>query len=120
VAAEQGRFRVWDIVKVPFPYADRPVRHFRPALVIAVPKLQTKFGVIWVLMITSAENRSWPGDVPILDPSAAGLPSASVVRTEKIATIDTAGVERIGVLPHNLRDQVRSCLQATLAAARFQ
>jgi mRNA interferase MazF len=28
-------FEVWDIVKVPFPYTDRPVRQRRPALVIA-------------------------------------------------------------------------------------
>ena len=28
-------FEPWDIVKVPFPYTDRPVRQNRPALVIA-------------------------------------------------------------------------------------
>jgi mRNA interferase MazF len=26
-------FEVWDIVKVPFPFTNRPVQQFRPALV---------------------------------------------------------------------------------------
>jgi len=28
-------FDAWDIIKVPFPYTDRPVRQRRPALVVA-------------------------------------------------------------------------------------
>ena len=39
-------------------------------------------------MITSAENRSWPGDVPVSSLADAGLPVASVIRTAKIATIE--------------------------------
>jgi antitoxin PrlF len=49
-------FDAWDVIKVPFPYTDRPVRQRRPAL------------------ITSAENRGWPGDVAVSDLAAAGLP----------------------------------------------
>ena len=30
-------YRVWDLVKVPFPYTNRPVQQRRPALVVAVP-----------------------------------------------------------------------------------
>jgi hypothetical protein len=29
-------FDIWDIVKVPFPYANRPIRQHRPALVVAL------------------------------------------------------------------------------------
>ena len=90
---------VWDLVKVPFPYADQPVHQYRPALVIACPEAHDRFAVLWVLMVTSAANRGWPGDVPVSAHAEAGLPVASVVRTEKIATIDRRVVQRVGRLP---------------------
>jgi len=92
-------FERWDVVKVPFPYADRPVRQRRPALVVAAGDIQTNHCLLWVLMITSAENRAWPEDVPIGDAAVAGLPAPSVVRTAKIAVIDCRDAERLGTLP---------------------
>lgn len=47
-------FKLWDVVKVPFPYTDRPVRQYRPALVVAAGEIEAAHGLIWVLMITSA------------------------------------------------------------------
>jgi mRNA interferase MazF len=91
-------FKPWDIVKVPFPYTDRPVQQRRPALVLAsLPGGGA--GLLWVLMITSAENRGWPGDVVIESEEDAGLPAPSIVRTSKIATIDHSGAEPLGMLP---------------------
>jgi mRNA interferase MazF len=110
-------FDAWDIVKVPFPYTDRPVRQRRPALVIAANGIQQQHGLLWVLMITSAENRGWPGDVEMSDLLAAGLPVPSVVRTAKIATIETKDAERIGSLSAAERFQVASLLSAELARA---
>jgi len=81
-------FEVWDIVKVPFPYTDRPVRQRRPALVVAAGEIEVTHGLIWLLMITSAENRGWPDDVRISDLRTAGLPAPSIVRPAKIATVD--------------------------------
>ena len=46
-------------------------------------------------MITSAENRSWPDDVPVADLAKAGLPAPSVIRTAKIATIEAGDAERL-------------------------
>jgi mRNA interferase MazF len=92
-------FEPRDVIKVPFPYTDRPVRERRPALIIASDKLQTDHGLLWVLMITSQTNRSWPGDVPVSDLVKSGLPAPSVVRTAKIATIEAKEAERIGTLP---------------------
>jgi len=40
-----------------------------------------RHGLLWVLMITSAENRGWDGDVDVSDLEFSGLPVASVVRT---------------------------------------
>ncbi len=42
-------FEPWSIVKVPFPYTDRPVRQRRPALVVAAGELESAHGLLWVL-----------------------------------------------------------------------
>ncbi|CAA7625771.1 PemK-like protein [Magnetospirillum sp. LM-5] len=110
-------FDAWDIVKVPFPYTDRPVRQRRPALVVAAGNVQQHHGLLWVLMITSAENRGWPGDVEITDLGRAGLPAPSVIRTAKIATIEAKDAERIGSLESEARTRVRQILSSDVAPA---
>ena len=107
---------VWDIVKIPFPHTDRPVRQHRPGLDIAIPSIADRPALLWVLMITSAENRGWPGDVAISDLADAGLPAASVIRTEKIATIDARDAEPIGKLNTPDVATVQQCLRRHLAA----
>jgi len=107
-------YKAWDIVKVPFPYTDRPVRQRRPALVIAAGQLATEHALLWVIMITSAENRGWAGDVEISDIERAGLPAASVVRSAKIATIERDDAEKIGRLPLRDRRLVAERVRRTL------
>jgi len=94
---------LWSIVRVPFPYTDRPVRQHRPALVVATNETHA---LLWVLMITSAENRGWPEDVLIRDQKRAGLPVPSLVRCAKIATIDAQDAQRIGTLASADREKV--------------
>jgi len=108
-------FDLWDIVKVPFPYTDRPVRQRRPALVVAAGSVQRQHGLLWVVMITSAENRGWSGDVPISDLSIAGLPVDSVIRTAKIATIEAKDAETLGRLPKPDQAKVAAHLSAEWA-----
>ena len=108
-------FEPWDIVRVPFPYTDRPVRQRRPALVVAAGDLQTAHGLLWLAMITSAAHRGWPGDVIISDLGGAGLPAPSIVRPAKIATIDARDAGRLGTLPPDDRAAVRSCLRQQLS-----
>jgi len=108
-------FEAWDVVKVPFPYADRPIRQRRPALVIAAGEIEAAHNLLWVLMITSAENRAWPEDVPVADLSSAGLPAHSVVRCAKVATIDARDAERIGKLARTNRRSVMRYVSAILA-----
>ena len=110
-------FEAWDIVKVPFPYTDRPVRQRRPALVVAAGEIEAAHSLIWLAMITSAENRGWPGDVGISDLGAAGLPAPSIVRPAKIATVDAGDAQRLGTLPHADREAVASGLRLILSAA---
>jgi len=89
-------FRPGDPVKVPFPYTDRSTRQRRPAFVAAAGDLQRQHGLLWVVMVTSAENRGWPDDVPVSDHRQAGLPIASLIRCAKMATIDAADAEPLG------------------------
>jgi mRNA interferase MazF len=107
-------FEPRDIIKVPFPYTDRPVRERRPALVVSSGRLQAAHGLLWVLMITSLANRAWPDDVPVSDQVQSGLPSPSVVRSAKIATIEARDAERIGVLPESDWEMVRKHINARL------
>jgi mRNA interferase MazF len=107
--------KVWDLVKVPFPYTDRPTRQRRPALVVAVPPVPASPDLLWVLMVTSAANRGWPGDVTVSDTRAAGLPAPSVVRSAKIATIEAGKAEPIGELPPDDRLQIIEALRGNLA-----
>src|SRR6185436_143845 len=97
---------VWDVVRVPFPYTDRPVRQHRPALVIAVPIGDGRTQLVWVLMITSAANRGWSSDVIISDHGMAGLPVPSLVRTAKVATIEHRDAQKVGTLPEADRTKV--------------
>jgi mRNA interferase MazF len=100
-------FKQGEVVKVPFPYTDRSTRQSRPALVVSSGALEDLHGLLWVVMITSAENRGWPGDIAINNLALAGLPVSSVVRTAKIATIEATDATRLGRLsPAQLRQVV--------------
>lgn len=104
-------FEVWDLIKVPFPYTNRPVQQRRPALVVAASEAPGTLGLLWVSMVTSAANRGWPGDVVVSDFHAAGLPAASVIRSAKIATIEAGDAEQIGTLPVEDRAQIAAALR---------
>lgn len=92
-------FEQGDVVRVPFPYTDKATRQHRPALVVSVGPIGDDAALLWVAMITSADNRPWPGDVGVADLEAAGLPAPSVIRPCKIATIEARHAERLGCLP---------------------
>lgn len=92
-------FKQGDVIKVPFPYTDRSTRQYRPALVVSIGGIEASHQLLWVAMITSAENRRWPGDVVIGNLEQAGLPAPSVIRTAKIATIEVADATGLGKIP---------------------
>jgi mRNA interferase MazF len=94
------RFEQGNVVRVPFPYTDRDTRQRRPALVVSQGPLGEADSLLWVVMITSAANRPWAGDVSLADEYLElGLPIPSVVRPAKIATIEARHADRIGHLP---------------------
>lgn len=110
---EQGR-----VIRVPFPYTDRNTRQYRPALVVSRGGLGAGQAFLWVVMITSAENRHWPDDVSFNGRHAdAGLPAPSIIRPAKIATIEARYAETIGAISPELMAAVAKVLQRNLGYA---
>ena len=109
-------FRQGEIVRVPFPYTDRTTRQHRPALVVSAGGVGEDGRLLWVVMITSAENRRWPDDEEIgPDYRKVGLPASSIIRPSKIATIEARDAEAIGRVPDGLMQRVLITLRRKLA-----
>ncbi|MBZ6378660.1 hypothetical protein B5C34_11765 [Pacificimonas flava] len=106
-------YKPGDVVRVPFPYATTNRSRFRPALVISKP-IGMQASMIWVLMITSAKRQRWPGDIEI-DYRAAGLPVASLVRTARIATVDTEALLPLGKVPAGELAAIRGRMRAAFS-----
>jgi mRNA interferase MazF len=115
-----GPSQAWDIVRMDFPYADSNTGTVRPALVVATPAATGTFNIVWVLMITSARHSPWPGDVAVSDLPAAGLSHPSIVRTAKIAAIDSRLAETIGRLSEADRAAVSQHLRQQFGQALEQ
>jgi mRNA interferase MazF len=108
-------FKQGDVIRVPFPYTDRSTRQHRPALVVSKGALGDGDSLLWVAMITSAENRAWPGDVPFGNAYAqSGLPAPSVIRPCKLATIEARHAERLGHVKPSLLREVTDILRGYL------
>ena len=73
--------------------------------------------MLWVVMITSAENRGWPDDVPVADLTTAGLPVPSLIRCAKIATIDASHASKLGRVSEDQVKLVTDKLIRALTAA---
>jgi len=73
--------------------------------------------LLWVVMITSAENRAWPGDVPISNSKATGLSTPSVVRPAKIATVETRSVSTTGKVTAETMKAVMAAIRSLTDAA---
>jgi hypothetical protein len=76
-ASDEKRFGLFDVVVVPFPYADRLAEKRRPALVISNRKLAVH-GLVWVAMITSAEYE--PGRAMSQSPISSARAAGSIGR----------------------------------------
>ena len=111
-----GPFKPGDIVWVPFPFVEVPRVRERPALVVSVHSPAAKIQLLWVLMITSAANKGWQGDVSLeQDFAECGLNVPCVIRTAKISTIEISQARRSGALTADLLAQVRAKLALHLA-----
>src|SRR5512146_995820 len=108
------RFKPWDVIKIPLPDGSSPPVEHRPALVVVAAGIEATHDLVWALMITSAANAPWPGDVPISDLRGAGLPAPSVVRCAKLATFESGSAQKLGILT---RPAERAAIERHLALA---
>jgi mRNA interferase MazF len=89
-----AHFNRGDVVVVPFPYSDQLAEKRRPALVISTQEFSNTHRLVWVVMITSAKNPRWGSDIELPD-GFGGLPSPSVIRIAKMATLDADRILRV-------------------------
>lgn len=109
-------FESGQIVLVPFPFVEQPRERPRPAVVISAKPLGPDDSLLWVLMITTAVNKGWPGDISLESRFAeAGLHVPCVVRAEKVSTVEAGRARVLGKLPADLMAQVRRAVRARLA-----
>lgn len=110
-------YKPFDIVVVPFPFTDSANQKRRPALVLSNwDSFGARIGHSVMAMITSAENASWPLDVPIEDLTHAALPAPSVVRM-KLFTLDHRFIiQKCGALSPSDKAAVQSALQSLFLA----
>src|SRR5260364_35005 len=108
-------FKRGDVIRVPFPYTDRNTRQYRPALVVSPSGIGEDNALLWVVMITSADNLPWPNDIPLGDRyGQTGLPAPSVIRPVKIATIKARHAEFIGQVGVSVMQAVEQVLMRNL------
>jgi mRNA interferase MazF len=109
-------FERGSVIRVPFPYTNRPIQQRRPAVVVSARDFQANSHLLWVVMITSAGNRPWPGDISLVETFAEiGLPAPSVIRPAKIATIEAEHADAIGLLPGKILTQLNLELRSILS-----
>jgi len=104
-------FEPFDIVEVPFPFIDAPVRKVRPALVLSFPEFNQTNAAIILAMVTSTGRASWHHDVALEAWQEAGLRKPSIVRW-KVFTLETALVlGKRGHLAQHDQKAVRNALR---------
>ena len=100
-----------DVVRAPFPYVDQDKVRDRPAVVLATVAPTRDIDLVWAVMVTSATNGTWAGDVSLeLHYRECGLPVPCVVRTAKIATFERKTVSKVGKLPEAIWRQLLEAL----------
>ena len=109
-------FDPFDVVTLPFPFADRNETVVRPALVLTGSKTFGQHsGIALVAMITSAKHSAWPFDVQISDLASAGLRMPCIVRM-KLNAIDLGLIARkIGRVASEDRGAIGAALREVLA-----
>lgn len=109
-------FKPFDVVTMPFPYADRAIASVRPAVILTnYDGFGQQSGVALVAMITTGKRSSWPFDVPVTNLADAGLSHACVVRC-KLNSIDYTLMEKkIGRLSNADQQAVGTAVRNLLA-----
>jgi mRNA-degrading endonuclease toxin of MazEF toxin-antitoxin module len=104
-------YKMFDVVRVPFPFTDQEKSKLRPALVISSEKYAIETSHSILVMITTAKNNHWGNDLIIDDFQSANLPVPSKIRF-KIFTLDNRLiVDKLGILDKKTSQSVNYFLQ---------
>ena len=99
----------YDVVVVPFPFVEKPVKKKRPALVLSNAAFN-RSGHTMLAMITTRRHPPWPGDFEIENYPKAGLKLSCIVRF-KVFTLDNRLIlKKLGRLEPGEAAQVESLL----------
>jgi mRNA interferase MazF len=103
-----------DVVVVPFPFVDRPIAKFRPAVVLSTHDFNAANDHTILAMITTAARSGWPSDIEIGEQAEAGINHRSFVRW-KVFTLPNQLVARmIGKLGPRDQAAVSRAVRANL------
>ncbi len=83
------KYETGDVLEVPFPFVNRPVKKRRPAFLLSNQISGEGYEILILSMITSAKRSHWEHDVALLDWEEAGLRGPSVLRW-KIFSLDAS------------------------------
>ncbi len=103
----------WDVVVVPFPFAETEGSKRRPALVLSQRSFN-EGGHTVLAMITTKTTPPWPGDSVVADLVSAGLEKPCIVRWKLFTLDDQLIVRRIGQLGELDRGRASRALSSIL------
>ena len=108
-------FEPFDVVTMPFPFADKNKSIVRPAVILTDHmRFGALAGIAIVAMISSAKHSAWPYDVPVSDLQRAGLLMPCIIRM-KLNAVDLKLMERkIGYLGDGDIERVKVALKSLL------
>jgi mRNA interferase MazF len=100
----------FEVVLVPFPFADLSATKRRPCLVLASYKPgPLPQHVVLAMMTSQVSSPRFPFDVELNHIATAGLPKPTLVRLGKLVTLDsTLIVKSLGMLHSHDRGRVRA------------
>lgn len=81
---------------------------------VTKPPFEARFGLLWVVMITAAENARWNEDIPIPDHRAVGLSIPSIIRPTKVATVEASWARFRGKQPRRTVSTVEAAIRSLL------
>ena len=100
----------WDIVLVPFPFTDLTTSKKRPALVVSPDNYNSGPDVVIAFITSQLKTPPRPGDHPITDWQACGLPKPSQLRM-KLATISRhIVIKKLGHLTPSEKSRVHAVI----------
>jgi mRNA interferase MazF len=87
---QSSAFKAGSVVLVPFPFSDLTLSKKRPCVVLSKSDPKGLPAHLILAMITSnLSGLDFPNDIKVKDLETAGLPKPSIIRLDKMVTVDS-------------------------------